>query len=351
MVKIIGAGPAGCYSAYLLAKQGFNVEVFEDHKEIGKPVQCTGIMTHALNSIIKIKKEFLVNKVKYAKLNTLSGNSLELKLKNPDYIVDRSKFDSYLASMARNEGVKFNLGERFLARSKNKIKVKRKIIKFSKLVGADGPSSAVAKASKMYGHRKFVAGTQARVKMKCCSDTFETWLGLGEFAWLVPESDSVARVGVISRSNPSKHLKNLLKRLPKHKILQFQGGLVPLYNPGLKIQKSNTFLLGDAATQVKATTYGGVVFGLIAAQELAKSFSKYETNCKKAFGNELYISLLLRKILNKFSTKEYNELIETFSSNELRPIIQNQDRNFPIKMLLKMFYKKPSLAKYVKKLI
>ena len=34
MISIIGAGPVGNYTAYLLAKKGKNVNVFEEHEKI-----------------------------------------------------------------------------------------------------------------------------------------------------------------------------------------------------------------------------------------------------------------------------------------------------------------------------
>ena len=61
MIVIIGAGPVGCYAAYLLAKKGKKVAVFEEHKKIGRPVHCTGIVTSSFGKIFDIKKEFLVN--------------------------------------------------------------------------------------------------------------------------------------------------------------------------------------------------------------------------------------------------------------------------------------------------
>ena len=54
-VLIIGAGPIGCYCGYLLAKKGFDVEIYEEHKEIGKPIGCTGIVTKKIKKYIKLK--------------------------------------------------------------------------------------------------------------------------------------------------------------------------------------------------------------------------------------------------------------------------------------------------------
>jgi Dehydrogenases (flavoproteins) len=41
-VIIIGAGPAGCYAAILLKKQGFDVEVFEKQAEEVPPRDSEG---------------------------------------------------------------------------------------------------------------------------------------------------------------------------------------------------------------------------------------------------------------------------------------------------------------------
>ena len=51
-VCIIGAGPAGSFAAYNLAKTGqFDVEIFENHGEVGKPVQCSGLVTKTISDI------------------------------------------------------------------------------------------------------------------------------------------------------------------------------------------------------------------------------------------------------------------------------------------------------------
>ncbi len=79
MISIIGAGPSGNYLAYLLSKKGEEVNVYEEHKDIGQPVQCTGIISHELKNILPVKKEFLVNTVDKAKIYSPDGNSMLVK--------------------------------------------------------------------------------------------------------------------------------------------------------------------------------------------------------------------------------------------------------------------------------
>ena len=43
-VVIIGAGPVGCYLAQLLRKRGLSPLLIEEHKEIGRPIHCAGLV-------------------------------------------------------------------------------------------------------------------------------------------------------------------------------------------------------------------------------------------------------------------------------------------------------------------
>ncbi|MFC1723578.1 geranylgeranyl reductase, partial [Nanoarchaeota archaeon] len=61
-IAIVGGGPVGNYCAELLSGIA-DVEVFEEHKIVGEPVQCTGIVTKDFFDIVK-NKGFVVNKLK-----------------------------------------------------------------------------------------------------------------------------------------------------------------------------------------------------------------------------------------------------------------------------------------------
>jgi flavin-dependent dehydrogenase len=44
-IIIVGAGPIGSYTAFLLAREGFDVGIFEKNPSIGKDVNCSGIVS------------------------------------------------------------------------------------------------------------------------------------------------------------------------------------------------------------------------------------------------------------------------------------------------------------------
>ena len=47
-VLVVGGGPAGAAVAGSLAERGFSVLVVEDHREIGRPIQCSGLVSPAV---------------------------------------------------------------------------------------------------------------------------------------------------------------------------------------------------------------------------------------------------------------------------------------------------------------
>ena len=360
MISIIGAGPVGSYLGYILAKKGYRVDIYEEHKEIGKPVQCTGITTSALTKIIRPKPCFVINRIKKTRVYAPNNDFAEIRL-NENLILDRAKFDQYIADMAEKHGANIHLGHKFLDFRNNQLilryKGKRKTLKTKMLVGADGPSSQVAKSCGIWGKREFFIGVQARAYLDN-DNVVEFFPGIGDFAWIVPESKGVVRIGLVSRKNPNLYLKNFLQlKIGKYyekRIIEKRGGLIPVYNPRLKIQKENVFLVGDAATMVKATTAGGIIQGLTAAEVLADSIihkKDYQKEWKKKLGKDLYLSLVIRKVLDKFSEKDYNLLIKLVKKQSIVDLLEKYDRDYPTRMMPKLTFetiKEPRLLLFAR---
>jgi len=356
MISIIGAGPAGNYLAYLLAKNNFDVCVFEEHKTIGLPVQCTGITTSYLGQLIELKKDFVINTINKARIFAPNNRFVDVRIDN-NIILDRTKFDQYLMEKSKKAGAKFFLNHRFLGYKNNIIKIQDinanmiKDIETDYLIGADGPLSDVAKSTGLKGKRDFLIGIQARVKLNN-SNVVEFYPFIKEYAWVVPESKNIVRIGLTTRKNPKKALNDFVrKRLKKYDIIDMQAGLIPIYNPKLRTQKGNVFLVGDAATMVKATTGGGIIQGLIAAKALADSIinkKDYNKEWKKAIGRDLLMHLKMRKIMDKFSIKDWNYLIKLFNEEKPKKILENYDRDFPSKFLVKLALIEPRLLYFLK---
>jgi len=352
MITIVGAGPAGSYLAYLLAKKGKEVTLIEEHEKIGSPVQCTGIVTGSIEKFVKLPNNIIVNRcskvVVVSKNNRIAANTDEI-------VMWRNKFDEFMANMAIDQGVKVLVNHQFVSlEGKNKIKVKNKTnneikdIESEIVVGADGPSSAVAKASGMDSNSKFYIGMQAKVRLKSDMDAFETHFGEdfpNFFGWVVPESEDTVRLGLGAFNNAKDYFYKFLERMTGNKeVLCWESGIYPVYNPSKVIQKDNVYLIGDAATHVKATTGGGIIPSLKAAHTLSDciiNHKDYNKEFKKKSGRELLLHLKIRNILNKFSDKDYDYLLNLMSQEKVKNILKKYDRDTPIPLVLNLLLKEP----------
>ena len=77
-VVIVGAGPVGCRVGELLGKKGLKVLVLEEHSEIGKPVQCAGLVSHRIFDLSGVSKDVVVNVVKKARIFSIQISQLLL---------------------------------------------------------------------------------------------------------------------------------------------------------------------------------------------------------------------------------------------------------------------------------
>lgn len=359
MISVVGAGPAGSYLAYLLAKNGKDVTIIEEHKKIGSPVQCTGIVTGSIEKFVKLPNNVIANRC--SKVIVISKNN-KTESNTDEIVMWRNKFDEFVANMAMDEGVKILVNHQFIGfDGKNKIKIKDKNnnkikeIESDFIVGADGPSSGVAKTAGLSSNIKFYIGMQAKVKLKTDLDAFETYFGSdfpNFFGWVVPESEDTARLGLGSFNNAKDHFyKFLEKRTGKKDVLCWESGIYPIYNPNQIIQKDNIYLIGDAATQVKATTGGGIIPSMKAASTLCECIvnkKDYNNEFKKQSGRELSLHLKLRNVLNKFSDKDYDYLLKLMSQEKVKKILKKYDRDTPIPLVLNLLLKEPRFLLFSK---
>ena len=364
-IAIIGAGPGGNQAAYKLAQEGFDVTVYEEHEVIGKPVQCTGIVTQPFKELMGNEQSYVVNKIDTIKIFAPDGNAIEFKFKNEDWIIDRTKFDQFLASRAEKEGAKFLTGHHFLDYSKQgelyKLKIKNKSeiidVEADYIIGADGPMSNVAKKAGLYGERKFFFGVQPIMQLDN-KNIIEVYPAKTGFCWITPISPTKVKAGIAAEEQANTQLKEFMTLRfgadYKQKILETEGGLVPVYNPSQKVQEGNVFLVGDASTAAKATTAGGIIQSLIGANCVAAAISEkknYQKLLNNSLSKEMRISLMMRRMLNKFQDKDYNNLVAWLSAPKAKGLLEEYSRDYPSKFVFKLMMTEPRLLTYVKFLV
>ncbi len=355
-ISIIGAGPAGTYTAELLARLGHKVDVYEEHSKIGEPLACTGILTNQIEHFVD-PKNILVNKVSFARI-IAAGQEVRIKLGSGNLVIDRIGLDRKLAQSCEREGVKIHLQCRYETNTGRSIVIKdlsrnKTCTKDADLIiGADGPGSAVAKANSIYNNRRWWIGMQVKADYPNDGDV-EFYPTVGTYAWVVPENKDEARIGVCARSDVKPLFDKFLTRLKIKRIQSSQAGLIPEYDPSVITTKGIVRLVGDSATQVKATTGGGIVQALTAGRALADSIERkthYDSLWRLRLSRDLWVHLKMRQAMNRFMEKDWERLLTLFQQDKMKDILENNDREQPSKFLLSMALREPRLLTFCKAL-
>ena len=336
----------------LLARSGHNVSIYEEHSKIGSPVQCTGLLTSDFDQFAIPLKSFLINTFSEVEINSPNVN---VKIKQKEYLVCRKKFDNHLANMAQNNGAEIHLNHSFI-RKEGKYLVIRNVkdnyefkIKPDVVIGADGPMSKTANSYGFFHYqRKNLFGIQATVEGNFNKNQYKAFFGSeyspGMFSWIVPESDQIARVGLVAKKDAKKYFDLLMKKYD-FKIKEMQAGLIPLYHPRQKLKLDNCYLLGDASGFVKATSFGGIIPGMKQAQILADciNFRKNYDKETKKLRQRLWLHLKVRKVMDKLTVDEWDKLLMVAKSSSIKKVLESHTRENLFPIILKTITKEPKL--------
>lgn len=365
-VAVIGGGPAGSFCALKLAEKRVEAAVFEEHKEIGIPCHCPGHLS--INGLKRLglwplPKNIVENVFRGAKFYTSKGEELNVRFESPvTCVVNRPLFDKFIASAAEKLGVKYYLNSKVASigdhdgqtrklivnRGKNKVEFSARIV-----VDAEGATSKILRQAGLTppSTKGFVYGVHAEVEgvKDVEPDVVQVFLGRGYapgfYAWLIPKDDGRAKVGLAAKSeNPRKLLRKFIFKHPiASVILQRASILQEAYHPislGGPVKKAylNGFLVvGDAASQVKPTTGGGVIFGLncakIAAEVITqtlqfKNYSErflreYQRRYIKLLGFDFKVMLKIRKALDRMRDEKLDAAIKTCRKLHLEDALKN----------------------------
>lgn len=356
-ISIIGAGPAGGFAAKLLAEKGHTVTIYEDHPQVGIPVQCTGLLTKTFLELHPIKKEFLINEIKKVRIISPEKTSVEIPL--TEYVICRTKFDQYLANLAINAGAQLFTQHRFAGVRNGNILIKHKgeitEKKTDILIGADGPLSEVAKSAGIYTKRKMLIAHQVTIQGNFEPEIFTTYFGKiapGFFAWVVPESKTIARVGLQTMHDTANCFKIFAKQIPG-KILGNQAGPIPLFTGNEIVQKNNTYLIGDAAALTKSTTGGGIYSGMLSSKILAECIENKKDYSKALapLRRKLWLHKKISQMLARFTDEDYNKLIQLMAKEKVKEVLSTRTRDNPIKLLTGLLTTEPRFLKFATKLL
>ncbi len=369
-IAIVGAGPAGCTAARYAAKRGFEVFLIDKKSEIGIPMQCGGFLPELRELKLLLPKatrlEELTSYPDYCietKTNLLGfiSPSLEVKQFHVDAnILDRRKFDKYLAQEAARAGAEILLETKVIdvdleSSILKAVEVNQRDqvfeIEAKVIIGADGPASKVARACKLakqYDPMDIGQGFQyevvdAEIDARVVEMYFSRRYAPGGYAWIIPTGNDTANVGVgirlpfAEKNLAAKHyLMRFIKehplakdKLSKAKVTSVMRGIIPAGGALLKTQVKNVLIAGDAAGMLMPTSGGGIplalVAGRIAGETAAKylegsaSLEEYEYIWRREIGDDLETSLLIRKMLDTFMKSDIlmSSLMKILSAEQM----------------------------------
>jgi flavin-dependent dehydrogenase len=313
-----------------LAEAGQKVLLLERRRQLDRLTR-TWIVTEHLEPVLGFTPyHAIVHRTGVMRM--YAGNGVrDVKLANPDLIVERARILPMLAERASKAGVEIRLGTSVTSIDETGSDLVLQmggrghggvVTEFAKtVIGADGVHSTVAKR---FGARpqNTVPIVQAKIDLPegYDSDVTEIWFQPETtrfFFWLIPESTRVGALGVIAEE--SRNAREMLDRFLQDRGLrarEYQGAMIPLHQPFRRIEWTlgggqRVLLVGDAAAHVKVTTVGGLVSGLWGAKAAADSLVRGTSYRRELRGlhAELHIHDLMRWVLDRFNGKDYEHML------------------------------------------
>ncbi len=378
-VAVVGAGPVGSTFARHMAEKGFKVVMLEKKKEVGVPLQCAGLLGKQIKKVNILPDEFIINPVNGAFLHSPEDTVLSVSKKKPEaYVLDRVGYDKFLAELAQNSGANLFLNHKVekLDSVNGIINIKsNKTTKISAdlIVGADGHSSIVSSTFNPPSDSFQAAQYLIDVGEKRFSKDFvhlyvDSKVSPG-FLWTIPLSESTARVGLFADAN-YKQLTQILNELINKRselsgatILKKYYGVIPKQDPQKKLVNNRVILLGDAASQVKPTTGGGLIMGFKCAEIASKVASNalesnnisllkdYSKKYNDQFKKELKVQLMVHKIFKSLTDSDLEFMFRKLKEEGAENIISQYGDMDTQSTLVKEMFKRGILFSILPKML
>ncbi|PYB67511.1 geranylgeranyl reductase [Thermoplasma sp. Kam2015] len=366
-VIVIGAGPSGSFAAHRLAKAGFSVDLLEEHREVGKPVECTGLVSQRVLQYVRTKS--IAGTVRGANIFFPSGKSLHIEKEDRTIVLFRDSFDKDVAAMAIGSGSNIRINARAISVKEHDDHVTVRFRENGNLkeedariaVGADGINSIVRRD--VYGLRqKHVVSTlqydmASRIEDE---DSVNVYLGSkythGFFGWAVPGGD-IIRVGTGSyRSSARQYMDNLSVRFGENRVLAITGAGIPIRMAEF-LNTRRTVLVGDAGGIVKPLSGGGIYTGIFSSDVASKYISealeddrpekilrKYDREIRSTIGKELKKDAIVQSIYSRISDRSFDRIYNMISSEKIIDVINRSgDIDYPSTVIIKVLIRNPGI--------
>jgi geranylgeranyl reductase family protein len=291
-VIVVGAGPSGALSAYLLAERGYRVLILEkDTFPRYKP--CGGGITYRALALIPFPIDEVIESTVYKFHFSHRFKHQYTRECNEPLVVCtmRDKFDQFMVNKAIEKGAEFRQGAKVTGfmETFDRVLVHVEDMEYtaSFVIGADGVNSITARCFQLTEGIKKGIGIESEVRVdieqwKRFSDT--VCLDWGTFvegyAWVFPKNGHLS-IGVGGPLNLAKHLKKYYLRFMRSlnigevELLSFRTYPIPFRTDYSRVQTSRVFVSGDAAGLTDPMTGEGIYYALKSGSIAASVIMEY----------------------------------------------------------------------------
>jgi geranylgeranyl reductase family protein len=375
-VVIIGGGPAGSTSGYLLSKAGLKVIII-DKARFPRQKLCAGLLTqktaHLINSLFhetvdSLRKKEIVNfESRYHEVFFRNRCIAKIHHRSiPFYYVDRSVYDNFFLQKAKEEGAEILEGEIAVSKDyrKNEIVTSSgKTLRSKYIIGADGVYSRVRR--ELFFERRnpdlwrrglasafevFVDRKKVRNAPDSYSRIFYGIVKWG-YAWVFPNKDRVIiGLGGLNVKNGKKMLSSFRDFLSSLGLsncsqIRVQGHAVPYGNFLKNPVRESTLLVGDAAGFVDPLLGEGIYYAHKSAQlaslaiiQEIREGKNAATTYRKKLGEQVYPQLMGAKRLRRLLFSEFNSCSKYITLQVMLRLFNEK--------IVKMFHDEESYSRF-----
>ncbi len=356
-VSIVGGGPAGSYTAYVIKRNNpdIDVAIHDARRQIGNPVNCAGgIVSFWLDRLgVRLPDSVVRGKIRGLRIVGPNGQSFEHhqddigEEREIGFVMDRQGFDQWLLDRAEQAGAEVNLGSNpahwdpaYTFEGSDYI------------MGCDGWKSGLGTHLGLKTEVSDVdmhVGWEYRVRVPEYDQDYITFYVADEWApegyvWAFPEGGDVVKLGLgIPRSYKREghdrrvdvrgYLERFLEDFPELNGVRVErkasgAGMIPTSKPMAEfvtIRDDQWYgLVGDAARMVDPLHGGGISTAMLAARVAGhviaeeKPLSAYQRQWDKVWRPEHLRRYAMKEALTYWGNIELVKLVRALQDFHFR---------------------------------